>query len=85
MKNHCRGGFIKSIFIIIMDYEAEIAQITHRAQADPQVIGVMLYGSYLRSTDFRDIDIALIPYLLQLRDYGALQFSQFRSPPHRRV
>ena len=36
-----------------------ITLIHKKAQADPRVNGMMIYGSFLHSSNYRDIDIAL--------------------------
>jgi predicted nucleotidyltransferase len=42
-----------------MNYEADIARLVGHIQIDPDIVGIMLYGSYINGTPFRDIDIAL--------------------------
>lgn len=42
-----------------MDFETEIARITEQARQDERIAGLMIYGSYLKSSIFHDIDIAL--------------------------
>lgn len=42
-----------------MNYEADIEGFKERLQNDPDIVGIMLFGSYIKNATFRDIDIAL--------------------------
>jgi predicted nucleotidyltransferase len=46
-----------------MNFETEIARITERARQDKRIAGLMLFGSFLKSSEFHDIDLALFVVL----------------------
>lgn len=44
------------------EIEQRIEAIIEKVRKDERFVGVLLFGSYLKTDSFRDVDICLIPY-----------------------
>jgi len=45
-----------------MTTEELIQNLTTECQKDPTILGVILFGSYARGENYRDVDICLVPF-----------------------